>query len=68
MNVVQGYCRLWSEKGFGFIKGNDGQDYFCHWSSLLMDGFKKLEVGQAVEFNAEDSEKGLKAVNVTVLK
>ena len=28
------------EKGYGFIRGEDGKDYFFHYSALLMDEFK----------------------------
>lgn len=56
-----------SEKGYGFITGEDGKDVFVHFSSIMCDGFKTLEEGQAVTFDVEadpkDSRK-LKAVNV----
>ena len=56
-----------SEKGYGFITGEDGKDVFVHFSAIMCDGFKTLEEGQAVTFDVEadpkDSRK-LKAVNV----
>ena len=56
-----------SEKGYGFITGEDGKDVFVHFSAIMSDGFKTLEEGQAVTFDVEadpkDSRK-LKAVNV----
>ncbi|MFA6370050.1 MAG: cold shock domain-containing protein, partial [Bacilli bacterium] len=33
------------EKGYGFIRTEEGQDVFFHYSSLVMDGFKTAEVG-----------------------
>ena len=50
------------KKEFGFISGEDGKDYFVHRTGLK-DGVR-LNDGDAVEFDAEDGEKGPKAVNV----
>lgn len=52
------------EKGYGFITGEDAKDYFFHYSQLMMDGFKTAEVGQAVEYDATTTEKGLRANNI----
>ncbi|WBW50736.1 cold-shock protein [Peptoniphilus equinus] len=56
-----------SEKGFGFITGEDGKDVFCHFSQIQKDGFKTLNEGQEVEFDVVDSEKGPQAENVVEL-
>ena len=39
-----------NQKGYGFISDAEGNDIFVHYSGLVMDGFKSLEEGQAVEF------------------
>lgn len=52
------------EKGYGFITGEDGKDYFFHYSQLVMEGFKTAEVGQKVEYEAASTEKGLRANNI----
>lgn len=52
------------EKGYGFIKTEDGKDVFFHYSSLIMDGFKTIEVNSEVEFDSQESEKGLRALNI----
>lgn len=52
------------EKGFGFIKTDDGKDVFFHYSSLVMDGFKTIDVNSIVEFDIQESEKGLRASNI----
>lgn len=57
-----------SEKGFGFIAPNDGSDdVFVHHTSINARGFRNLEEGQSVEFETEQGQKGLQAVNVTPL-
>ncbi|TCO71474.1 cold-shock protein [Marinisporobacter balticus] len=54
-----------SEKGFGFISREDGDDVFVHFSAITMDGYKTLEEGQAVEFEVVQGEKGPQATNVS---
>jgi len=51
-------------KGYGFIEQESGEDVFVHFSAVEMDGFKSLKEGQAVEYQAEPSGKGLKATKV----
>lgn len=53
------------EKGFGFISGDDGKEYFVHFSQINKDGFKVLEEGQAVTFEVTQGQKGPQASNVT---
>ena len=57
-----------NQKGYGFIKAEDGKDVFVHFSGLNMEGFKTLEEGAAVEFDITDGAKGPQAVNVEVVK
>jgi CspA family cold shock protein len=65
METLQGKVKWFSQaKGFGFITGNDGKDYFLHYSNIKMDGFKTLSEGDEVEFNVEATDKGDKATNV----
>lgn len=59
-----------TEKGFGFIKNdNGGDDIFVHFSAITGNGYKSLEEGQSVSFDVEtDSRSGkTKAVNVCAL-
>lgn len=56
-----------SEKGFGFIKREDGSDVFVHHSGISGNGFKTLNEGERVEFEILQEPKGLKAYNVVRL-
>lgn len=55
-----------SQKGFGFISDENGEDVFVHFSGLAMDGYKTLEDGQPVTFDKIQGNRGLQAVNVCV--
>jgi cold shock protein len=55
------------EKGFGFIEQDDGQDVFVHHSSIEMEGFRSIAEGQEVEFDVEQSDRGLRAANVRLV-
>jgi CspA family cold shock protein len=48
-------------KGYGFITHQDGRDVFVHYSSIQGDGFKTLNQGQEVEYEAVEGPKGLHA-------
>ncbi|CAM5215836.1 Putative cold-shock DNA-binding protein OS=Ureibacillus acetophenoni OX=614649 GN=SAMN05877842_106150 PE=4 SV=1 [Ureibacillus acetophenoni] len=55
-----------SEKGFGFIERENGDDVFVHFSSIQGEGFKSLEEGQNVTFEIEDGQRGPQAKNVQI--
>ena len=54
-----------NQKGYGFIKDENDNDIFVHFTGLNMEGFKTLSEGEEVEFDVVESEKGPQAVNVT---
>ncbi len=57
-----------SEKGYGFITPEDGgKDLFVHFSGIAGDGYKSLNEGQKVEFEATQGQKGPQASNVRVI-
>jgi len=51
-------------KGYGFIGRENGEDVFVHFSAIQMDGYRRLEKGQQVEFSIEEGPKGLQASQV----
>lgn len=54
-----------ADKGFGFITGEDGKDVFVHFKSINGDGYRSLDDGQEVEYEVEETDKGLQARNVS---
>ncbi|MDX9787402.1 MAG: cold-shock protein [Desulfobacterales bacterium] len=55
------------QKGFGFIKKEDGNDVFVHYSGIQGKGYKSLAEGDRVSFEIEDGGKGPAAKNVLKL-
>ena len=50
-----------SEKGFGFIAVEGGNDVFAHFSAIQGEGFKTLEEGQKVSFEIVEGDRGPQA-------
>jgi cold shock protein len=55
-----------SEKGFGFIEREGGEDVFVHFSAIKSEGYKSLDEGQKVTFDIESGQRGPQATNVTL--
>ncbi|NNE95560.1 MAG: cold-shock protein [Acidimicrobiales bacterium] len=53
-----------TEKGYGFISRQDGDDVFVHYSNIEGSGYRNLEEGQQVEFEIGPGRKGDEALNV----
>ena len=54
-----------SERGFGFISGEDGKEYFFHRGALDSSlDFDRLNGGERVEFDVESNPKGPRATRV----
>lgn len=53
-----------SEKGYGFITTEEGQDVFAHFSQIQKNGYKELVEGQDVSFEVAQGDKGLVAEQI----
>lgn len=55
-------------KGFGFIKPDEtgASDVFCHFTQIMMEGYKTLEPGIKVSYEVGENHKGPMAVNILV--
>ena len=57
-----------NDKGFGFITPDDqGKDLFVHHSAIAGSGFKSLDEGAKVQYEAQDGPKGPSAANVQTI-
>ncbi|MFH1052850.1 MAG: cold shock domain-containing protein [Candidatus Woesearchaeota archaeon] len=60
---MKGTVKFFNEmKGFGFIAGEDGKEYFVHQTGIK-DGVT-LNESDSVTFDVEQGDRGPKAVNV----
>jgi len=53
-------------KGFGFISGDDGKEYFVHESGLKES--VSIDEGDSVNFDVEQGDRGPKAINVSKIE
>lgn len=61
---MTGRIKKLHEKGFGFIAGPNGSDIFFHSTGVPDKMFDRLQVGQLVSYETENSDKGPRATNV----
>jgi cold shock protein len=65
--MAQGTVKWFNEeKGYGFISPDEGgEDIFVHYSGIAGDGFRSLEEGAKVTYEATQGKKGMQAENVS---
>jgi len=64
----EGLRGLFRDRGFGFIRTQSGQQVFFHCTNLRDVDFVSLEEGQAVEFELQPGEKGLRATSIRIAR
>jgi len=60
--LTTGVVKRWLDRGYGFIKADDGTEVFVHNSEI--QGKNSLTEGEKVEFEIQQGPKGPKAVKV----
>jgi CspA family cold shock protein len=66
--MAQGTVKWFSdEKGYGFISPDEGsEDLFVHHTGIAGEGFKSLDEGTKVSYEAIQGKKGMQADNVSL--
>ena len=63
--VMKGTVKWFNDaKGYGFITQPGGDDVFVHFSAIVGEGFRTLSEGEEVEFDLQQTERGLQAAKV----
>lgn len=65
--MPQGRIKKLTDKGFGFIETDTGDDLFFHMSALQGVRYEELQEGQSVEYEAGSGPKGARAESVRPL-
>ena len=67
--MAQGTVRWFSdEKGYGFSSPDGGgEDVFVHHSGIAGNGYKSLDEGAKVSYEATQGQKGMQADNVSAV-
>lgn len=64
---MQGTIKFFQKsRGWGYIKADDGKEYFVHYSQIKMDGFRTLNAGDIVSFEISEPDENnrIHAINV----
>ena len=59
--------KIFHERGYGFIRGENGDSIFFHLTALKNINFGSLEEDMSVEFETDIGSKGIKAENVRTI-
>lgn len=61
-------CNILEDKGYFFVRGDDGVEYFAHKSSLRKCRWEDIQYDDAVEFTPDEGPKGPRAEEVIVTR
>ena len=68
MKRKEGHVKWFNEeKGFGFIQRAGKPDIFVHFKQIASEGRRSLLEGQVVLFDEGETDKGIQAINVSVI-
>ena len=61
--------RIIRDRGFGFVRSDDGSEIFVHHSTMPHGVFDTLQEGQEIEFDIENDRhgRGQRAANVRLI-
>ena len=63
--MISGKIKMWKEvEGWGFIEGDDGEDYFINISNVRMG--QNIQLNSRVKFDVFEGQRGPEAENVTI--
>jgi len=63
--MISGTIKMWKEaEGWGFIEGDDGDDYFVNISNIRRG--QEILVNVRVKFDVTQGHRGLEAENVSL--
>ena len=63
--MISGTIKMWKEtEGWGFIEGDDGEDYFLNISNVRQG--QSIRVNCHVKFDVNQGQRGPEAENVTL--
>ena len=62
--MLTGTIKKWEQsKGWGFIEGDDGEDYFINVANVRKG--QRMRLGQRVKFDYAQTQRGFEAENVS---
>ncbi len=63
--MISGKIKIWKEvEGWGFIEGDDGEDYFINISNVRMG--QNIQLNSRVKFDVSQGQRGPEAENITL--
>ena len=63
--MISGKIKMWKEvEGWGFIEGDDGEDYFINISNVRLG--QNIQLNSRVKFDVFQGQRGPEAENITL--